>query len=1244
MLSSRSRTKCSLAFLIGLSSVMLGIGSISQRLGSLTAPIFKAEAVTGGELKAPPNFPQRSPLNDVDTRTRERLSDAYGKLPLSFEANDGQVDSRVKFISRTGTHTLFLTSSEVVLMLRSPCRPARPEGPILASVLDRQPAETVESKGAVLRMKLVGANPVAKVIGLDELPGKSNYFIGNDPKKWRVNVATYARVKYEHVYRGIDLVYYGNHRQLEYDLIVAPGADPKRICFAVAGVDDLRIDKMGDLVFSTVAGEVRQQKPRVYQLLNGSKKTIPGKYVRKGERVVGFELGAYDPSQPLVIDPILSYSTFLGGSNNDSGSCIAVDSAGNAYVAGNTGSFDFPTAKPLQTFIPLSDAFITKLNAAGTALVYSTYVGGNDSDPLNGIATDASGNVYVIGYTFSSNFPTKNPLQAALLGGQDAFVTKINAMGSALVYSTYLGGSGGEWGLGIAVDDTGNAYLSGATFSTDFPTVNPIQSTSSGVIAGDAFVAKLNPLGSALVYSTYLGGYGEEAAEKIAVDSSGSAYVTGYTRSPNFPTANPIQPAFAGPCFKSSDGASTWNSINNGFGSWGAPALAISPSNPTTVYAAGERGSGIFKSTDSGDNWFPINNGLVTSSPVTALAVDPADSSTVYAALSSTVIKSTNAGASWSFSGVGISSTIVCFAIDPVKPSTLYAGASTSNPKSAFKSTNGGATWMEINNGLPNHGITSFAIDPSSTAVLYAGSDSRAYKSTNGGDSWAAIFFSSSGITPLAIDPSNTSTIYLGAGNGVLKSTNGGTSFSLSGPGITGAVNTLVIDPLSPSTLYAGRSFGGGIYKTTNAGASWIAMSAGLTVPNIKALAINPLAPSTLYVGTSSLTDAFVAKLNASGSALVYSTYLGGSFDDIAFGIAVDSLGNAYVTGLAISSDFPTVSALQTTFGGDVDAFVTKINTSGSALVFSTFLGGDRNDQGSSIALDGFRNIYIAGFTQSTNFPISDAIQSSLSGSDDIFVAKLSETGSALIYSTYLGGSGLDRASGIAVDSVGSAYVAGVTGSTNFPISNGAFQTNFGGGSYDSFVTKIVSPCAYSLSRTSLAFPSTGGSGSVDLSTAISCAWTAVSNDNWVFVTSADSGNGNATITFELRENFDERFRIGTLTIGGQTFTVFQEGLGSSGCSNAISPTFGSFPSIGGSGSVNVIANEECIWTAVSNTSWVTITSNENGIGVGVVTYSVGANAGTASRKGTITIAGQTFAIKQKGNVGASHGSGGGKP
>ena len=282
----------------------------------------------------------------------------------------------------------------------------------------------------------------------------------------------------------------------------------------------------------------------------------------------------------------------------------------------------------------------------------------------------------------------------------------------------------------------------------------------------------------------------------------------------------------------------------------------------------------------------------------------------------------------------------------------------------------------------------------------------------------------------------------------------GGASFGPPGPGTTGTINFLVVDPLNPSTLYAGRSFGGGIFKSTNAGTSWSAMNNGLTIPDVKALLINPVDPSTLYVGASSHFDAFVTKLNPSGTALVYSTYLGGRFDDIGFGIAVDAAGNAYVAGEAISDDFPISNSLQPTIGGFVDAFVAKLNTTGSALIFSTYLGGSGIDVANAIALDSSANVFVTGYTQSTDFPIVDSLQPSLRGTEDAFVAKLNASGSILSYSTYFGGDLRDGTLGIALSSAGVAYVAGYTNSTNFPVTPGAFQGSTGG-SLDAFVAKI---------------------------------------------------------------------------------------------------------------------------------------------------------------------------------------------
>jgi hypothetical protein len=492
-------------------------------------------------------------VSQADPKAQARVLDSYGKLPLSFEANHGQADGQVKFLSRTGRYTLFLTGDEAVLALRgSAAKRLAPKGASglggatvsLKRYPDTNPnrATPQSMTGGMLRMKLRDANPAAKVSGLDELAGTSNYFIGNDPAKWRTNVPTYAKVKYEGIYSGIDLVYYGNQRQLEYDFIVAPGGDPRRIEFDVRGAKRIRRDAHGDLVFKMGDGEIRWQKPVVYQEKDGARQLVAARYAITNRNRVGFEVAEYDASRPLYIDPLtdtLVYSTYLGGNLNDTGFGIAVDSAGDAYVTGLTYSSNFPTMDPLQ---PANDgggdAFVSKINPSGSALVYSTYLGGSGYDLGFGIAVDSAGNAYVTGETGSTNFPTMNALQPAFGGGNDdAFVAKLNPSGSALVYSTYMGGSGDDFAGGIAVDSGGNAYVAGKTASTNFPTMNPLQPANGG--GDDAFVAKLNSAGSALVYSTYLGGSGNENSEfhgGIAVDSAGNVYVTGDTDSSNFPT------------------------------------------------------------------------------------------------------------------------------------------------------------------------------------------------------------------------------------------------------------------------------------------------------------------------------------------------------------------------------------------------------------------------------------------------------------------------------------------------------------------------------------------------------------------------------------------------------------------------------------------------------------------------------------------------------------------------------------
>src|SRR6266513_1245206 len=472
-----------------------------------------------------------------------RVSQSYGKLPLHCEANQGQTHQDVRFLARGAGYSLYLTAGEAVLVLTKP----NPEAKRDLRSTPKRLGTQARGTPVVVRMSLVGAAPKPRVSGREELPGKANYLIGK-PAKWRTNVPTYAKVHYRAVYPGIDLVYYGNQRQLEYDFVVSPGADPGRIVLGFQGAERLEINAEGELVLHAAGGAIRQRVPVIYQEIDGVRTKIEGRYVLKDAHRVGFQVAAHDQSRPLVIDPTLVYSTYLGGSDVEYGMGIAVDAAGAAYVTGYTSSTDF-TAGCTDSCTVLNgtlgssqNAFVTKINAAGTALVYSTYLGGSGMDAGKGIAVDAAGAAYVTGYTQSADFTAGCTdscmvLNGTLGGVQDAFVTKLDPTGCVLVYSTYLGGSDLEAGRGIAVDAQGAAYVTGFTRSTDFTDgcTDPCM-VLNGTLGGvqDAFVTKLDPTGCSLVYSTYLGGSGDEKGRGIAVDSAGAAYATGTTFSTDF--------------------------------------------------------------------------------------------------------------------------------------------------------------------------------------------------------------------------------------------------------------------------------------------------------------------------------------------------------------------------------------------------------------------------------------------------------------------------------------------------------------------------------------------------------------------------------------------------------------------------------------------------------------------------------------------------------------------------------------
>jgi hypothetical protein len=577
----------------------------------------------------PPSGSERSGSAEA-IPTRASLASNFGLLPISFEENRGQADARVRYLSRGNGYSLFLTDKEAVLALRQPDPTKAKSGAPQATRAGQQRARTDKAfRTDVIRMELAGANHALQVQGADKLPGTANYFIGNDPAKWHSGVQTYGKVRYESVYPGVDLVYYGNQGQLEYDFVVAPNADPKPIRLRFAGAKTLKLDSHGDLEVIAKNGQVAFHKPVVYQQTAGERKLIHGGFTVLSKNTVSFKLGTYDHSNSVVIDPTLVYSTYLGGSNGDDyGTSITVDSGGNAYVAGAVYATDFPAtagayqASQKAASANLFNAFVAKLNSTGTTLLYATYLGGsgntakagtlNHGDYPESVAVNASGEAFVTGTAYSADFPVtagafQTTNRAAANGVPNGFVTKLNATGTSLVYSTYLGGSGvsghaGSGGIGsgsgtygdgcshIAIDANGDAYVTGVAYSTDFPTTSgAFQSVnkSASLYHPNAFVTKLAANGVSLIYSTYLGGSTGDGASGLAVDSTGNAYIGGATYSSDFPVTNGA--------FQSSNHAfGTGNS--NGF------LTKVNPSGSALVYSTYLGGSGNGNGPSGNDN------------------------------------------------------------------------------------------------------------------------------------------------------------------------------------------------------------------------------------------------------------------------------------------------------------------------------------------------------------------------------------------------------------------------------------------------------------------------------------------------------------------------------------------------------------------------------------------------------------------------------------------------------------------
>lgn len=554
-----------------------------------------------------------------------------GHLPLSFEANTGQTDARVKFLSRGSNYGLYLTSDEAVMVFPSHKRRDNKIKNAHSLGSESLPLPDSPKRREVVRMKLVGADEDAEPQGVDELPGKTNYFLGNDSANWRTDVTNYRKIRYEEIYPGIDMVYYGNSGELEYDFIVAPHADPRAIKLKFNGVTRIKLDRNGDLLLSTKTATVRHQKPLIYQEVNGTRTPVEGGYVLNTKGQVSFKLGKYDKTRPLVIDPVIAYSTFLGGTDLDEGFSIALDPSNNIYIAGITDSTDFPLENPFQSInkggngpVGYYELYVSKLDPTGQALVYSTYLGGTGIDRGGSIVVDNDGNLHITGSTTSTDFPVANAYQSTYGGGaSDAFLTKLSPAGNFLIYSTYLGGNGPLWlpgnyleyGNAIALDNVGNAILTGGTDSTGFPLLQPIKATKDGTT--DAFLLKMSTAG-ALLFSTYLGGNNRDGIGGITTDTVGNIYIAGGTSSTDFPIVN--APSFLVPNADQSnafvmkltaEGTSIINStLIGGTSSDGAGPIVVDASQ--NIYLAGGTGS----------RDFPVVNAFQPTNPTTEGAGD----------------------------------------------------------------------------------------------------------------------------------------------------------------------------------------------------------------------------------------------------------------------------------------------------------------------------------------------------------------------------------------------------------------------------------------------------------------------------------------------------------------------------------------------------------------------------------------------------------------------------------------------
>ncbi len=993
--------------------------------------------------------------------------------PMAFEPNVGQTDSTVRYLARGAGYAVFLTSEGATLSV------------VHSATTDThriEPAAKTQARREAVALRIDGARTDARLVPEGRLAGTVNYLHGSDPKAWHRDLPTYATIRYEGLYDGVDAVFYGTQSALEYDFVVAPNADPSQIRVRFEGQRSAGIDASGDLVLRLANGEIRQQRAVVYQTDDGNHRTtVDAHYVLAADGGVRVEVAAYDRSRPLVIDPVIVYSTLVGGSQAaDAAAAVAVDASGDMYVAGSTNALDFPvTNGAFQTANganDVNDAFVAKLSADGSTILAATYLGGEADDDATGLALDPAGRVFVVGTTQSGNFPVSaNAADSTFNGFTDIFVAALDEDLATLEYATYVGGGSYE-GAWAAAFRAGGLYVAGYSYGGDFPTTpGAVDRGYAG--QGDAIVMEIDTSDWSPVYATYLGGYSLEEARSIAVDASGQAVVTGTTQSDDLPTtAGAFDTTFSG---FSNAFVTKLNAAGSAFvfstflGGGFDQAYAVAVDDDGAVYVSGQTlhpdfptTPGAFQSTLHAGFW----EGFVTKIAATG---DSLGYSTFLGGSDNDFPRALTVDTSGEAFVVGSTQSA-----DYPTSAGAYRSVLTGPVDATLSkiSADGSAlVYSTLLGGSEKDFASGVAVDGAGQAVVVGNTTSDDYPLVNAPsigppDHKDAILsrFSSDGSTlvsstilggriggsfeipyDVAIDDFGAAYVVGATSAPDFPATPG--AFDDTASDTEGFVSKLAADGQSVefSTYVGGAEYD----RCTGV---FVSDQGALTIVGQTYSTNFPVTPGAFQSTLGGPSDFFVTRLRAAGDSLVFSTYLGGSQDEAPPALAVDSTGNVFVTGQSNSFDYPATPGAFDTAGSIFrDIVVSKVNSDGSGLIYSTYISGDQDSFDPQIVVDASGSAYVAGETLAPGFPTTPGAFDETKGQgQSVFVTKLTPDGSGLVYSTFLGGTLDSSSGGIAVDATGGAVVTGFTTTGDFPTTPGAFDTTLEVG-IGGFVTKF---------------------------------------------------------------------------------------------------------------------------------------------------------------------------------------------